>query len=172
MIFNYTLGIQNVEKNTNIINRVAIKAVIINKDNVFMVHTNKSDYKFPGGGTNSDETHEETLEREIREETGYSIKSVTKKIGVVTERKIDKFEKDSVFEMISHYYLCEISSKQIEQQLDDYEEELDLRPTWINIDRAIEENEQLLIDETKDKKNWVYRETLVLRSLRENIGQL
>ena len=71
--------------------------------------------------------------------------------------------------MNSHYYLCEISDKKTEVELDDYELELDLQPIWVNIDRAIEENEQLLIEESKEKKNWVYRETLVLKAIRENI---
>ena len=165
MIFDFTLGLQTIEKNTNIINRQAVRAVIINKDMIFMVHTNKGDYKFPGGGVNKEETHEGTLEREIKEETGYFLKSGSKKIGIVVERNIDKFEKDSMFEMVSHYYLCEISSEKTVQQLDDYEEKLGFHPIWINIDKAIEGNEQLLKEQSKEINPWVARETRVLKAI-------
>lgn len=172
MLFNYTLGLQEIRGKANIVGRLAVGAIILKKDSVFMIQTNKGDYKFPGGGVNKDETHKKALEREIKEETGYLCESITKKIGIVIERNIDKYDKDSVFEMISHYYICKISDKHTYQELDDYEEELDFRPIWINIDKAIKENEQLFKNESKEKNDWVERETTVLRTLKENICNL
>ena len=165
MIFNYILGLQDVEEGTNIMSREAVRAIILNQDNIFMVRNNKGDYKFPGGGINKKESHQEALEREVKEETGYLLESVTEKIGIVIERNIDKHEKDSIFEMTSHYYLCKVSDKQTFQELDDYETKLGFHPIWIKIDKAIEENEEILKDETKDKNPWVNRETMVLKKL-------
>lgn len=167
MSFNYLLGLQDVDGKKNIVRRHAVRAIIINKDYILMVHNNKGDYKFPGGGVKKNEKHEETLKREIKEETGYSVESVMSKLGVVTERNIDIYEKESVFEMISHYYLCKVSDKQELQQLDDYEAELDFNPIWITIDKAIEQNERLLKDETIVKNHWAFRETTVLKALAE-----
>lgn len=172
MLFNYELGLQIIEEKVNIVGREAVRAIILNKNSIFMIRTNKGDYKFPGGGVNINETHDEALEREIKEETGYIIESVTREIGVVIERNIDKYESNSVFEMISYYYLCKISDKQTFQQLDDYEKELEFRPVWIDIDKAIEGNDQLLKDKTKEKSNWVERETTVLKSLQEELRNL
>lgn len=55
------------------------------------------------------------------------------------------------------------------QKLDDYEAELDIIPIWININKAIKENNKLLKDGIKDKNNWVDRETIVLKILLEEI---
>lgn len=165
MIFNYILGLQDVEEGTNIISREAVRAIILNKDNILMIYNNKGDYKFPGGGINKKESHQEALKREVKEETGYPLDSITKKIGVVIERNIDKYEKDSIFEMTSHYYLCKISDKQTFQELDDYEAELEFQPIWINIDKAIEGNEQILKGKAEAKNPWVNRETTVLKKL-------
>lgn len=97
------------------------------------------------------------------------LESIIRKIGEVIERNIDKYEEDPVFEMVSHYYLCKISDKKTLQQLDGYELQLDFYPIWINIDTAIKKNEQLLKDGTKEKNHWIYRETTVLKALREEI---
>ncbi len=169
MLFNYTLGHKEIGEKANIVGREAVRAIILNKNSIFMIHNNMGDYKLPGGGVNKDETHMKSLKREIKEETGYLLESVTRKIGIVIERNIDKYDVDSVFEMISHYYICKISDKLTFQELDDYEAELDFQPVWINIDKAIKKNEELLSDESKEKNDWIYRETLVLKTLKENL---
>jgi|LSQX01.1.fsa_nt_gb 8-oxo-dGTP pyrophosphatase MutT (NUDIX family) len=168
MFFNYVLGFQEVDSETeNVNHREAVRAVILHDNDLLMVQSNKGDYKFPGGGLHGDENHEEALKRELREETGYMIHSVKDKIGVVTERNWDKYQKDSIFEMISHYYLCEVSDRQTLQQLDDYEAELDLCPIWIGLDKAIRRNEEILEKESNSANPWVYRETFVLKILKD-----
>lgn len=169
MIFNYVLGIQEAEKEKiNINYREAVRAIILQDNNIFMVHTNKGDYKFPGGGVKKAESHEDTLKREVREETGYIVNKVVDKIGIVIERKLDEYEENSVFEMSSYYYLCEISDNKVVQQLDDYESELDFQPLWIPLDKAIHSNEEILKKNDKNKNAWVYRETNVLKALKEH----
>lgn len=173
MLFNYVLGLQETNtENMNVNYREAVRGIILHNDNILMVHSNKGDYKFPGGGINIGENHEETLKREVREETGYIIENVINKIGVVTERNVDEYEKDSIFEMISYYYLCKVSDKQVFQQLDDYEKELDFRPIWIDLDKAIYLNEEILKNQIKDKNRWVYRETTVLKALKCNYDNI
>lgn len=168
MIFNYVLGSEDIVKeNMKINSRQAIRGVIFKDNNIFMIHTNKGDYKFPGGGIKKGETYEETLKREIKEETGYIVTAVKEKIGVCIERKLDDYEKNSIFQMTSYYYLCEINDNKTLQELDDYEAELNFQPVWILIDSAIESNEKVLKKGQDDINSWVHRETIVLKKLKE-----
>jgi 8-oxo-dGTP pyrophosphatase MutT (NUDIX family) len=168
MVFNFEIGTVKADNKTVKVNyREAVRAVIIKDNNVLMVNSNKGDYKFPGGGMENGETHEQTAKREVQEETGYIIDKVQEKIGVIIERNIDTYEKGAIFEMTSHYYLCEVTDKTTFQQLDAYEAELEFCPKWINIDKAIENNEAIL--KKDDKNEWVYRENLALKSVRKVI---
>ena len=146
--------------------REAVRGIIFYNNNILMVNCNKGDYKFPGGGIDTGENHEEALSREVREETGYIVDSVLNKIGIVTERNIDTFDEESIFEMTSYYYLCNINDGQVLQELDDYEKELDFQPIWVNLDEAIFNNENLLKNQTGDINPWVNRETIVLKTLK------
>ena len=171
MIFNYTFGLQKINtENIKVNRREAVRGIILYNDKILMVHSNKGDYKFPGGGVNIRESHEEALAREIREETGYIMDEVVNKIGMVIQRNVDKYETDYIFEMTSHYYLCKVTDRQVSQQLDDYEKELDFCPMWINIDKAISSNEEILRN-GEDINSWVYRETKVLKALRDWYGE-
>lgn len=171
MFFDFTLGINEINKEKIKVNyRKAVRAVIVKNNEILMVKSNRGDYKFPGGGVRSGENNEDTLIREVREETGYIISKVKERIGMVTERYIDEFEENSIFEMVSYYYLCEVSDNQVLQELDDYEVELDFRPCWINIDTAISNNESILKNENVIINQWVYRETTVLHELKSLIA--
>jgi 8-oxo-dGTP pyrophosphatase MutT (NUDIX family) len=168
MVFEYVLGIKDINKHRfNVNSRTAVRAVIVKDEKILMVHCNKGDYKFPGGGMHREESHEEALIREVEEETGYIISKVEDKIGVVLERNFDKFRKNCIFEMASYYYLCEVSDKTTFQRLDDYEERLGFRPVWIDVYDVISQNEKLLKIEKENANPWVYRETLVLNALKE-----
>ena len=111
-----------------------------------MIHTNKENYKFPGGGVEGQESHLECFIREVAEETGYVNCIIKNKLGSVIERKLDEYDNTSVFQMTSHYYLCElINNERIAQQLEDYEFAQEFRPEWIPLIEAIERNEKGLI---------------------------
>jgi len=170
MLFEFTLGIQEIKKENVKVNfRKAVRAVIIKNYEILMVNSNEGDYKFPGGGVKIGESNDDTLIREVREETGYIISKVKEKIGMVTERNIDEFKDGSIFEMVSYYYLCEVSENQVLQELDDYEAKLDFLPRWTNIDTAINNNEGILKNESTNINHWVKRETSVLHELKNII---
>ncbi|MEN2465844.1 NUDIX domain-containing protein [Ornithinibacillus sp. JPR2-1] len=104
--------------------------------------------------------------REVREETGYVHCQVKRKIGTVIERKLDNDNGEAVFQMTSHYYLCDLlRDDKVAQQLDDYEAEQAFRLKWVTLDKAIKQNESLMV--YLDKNDWIVRETLVLKELRE-----
>ncbi|HHD2753676.1 TPA: NUDIX hydrolase [Clostridium perfringens] len=167
MYFNEVIGLKEVDKEEKVFYRVAIRAIILKDDKILMVKSNTGDYKFPGGGVENGETPEETLRREVTEETGYILDEVKDEMGIIIERDRRKKKGYSLFEMTSHYYFCDVTNKKVEQSLDKYEEELGFLPIWISLDNAIKENE-LIIEEGKSNINpWIVRETFVLKKIRE-----
>jgi 8-oxo-dGTP pyrophosphatase MutT (NUDIX family) len=145
--------------------RIAVRAVIFHKGNLLLVHNNKGDYKFPGGGVEKGEVHNDALIREIREETGYVNGQVKYRIGTVIERWVDQFEEETLFQMTSNYYLCELANEEkVSQQLDDYEYEQEFSPVWVPLNEAIKTNESLV--GKPGGNGWVRRETFVLKELR------
>jgi 8-oxo-dGTP pyrophosphatase MutT (NUDIX family) len=148
-----------------IIEREAVRAIIVENKQILLVQSNKGDYKFPGGGLDDKESQKECLKLEVREETGYLHCLVKSKVGTVVERKTDEFEENALFEMTSHYYVCELATKEKEgQQLNEYEAILDFTPKWVTIDDAIIQNETLIAK--FEQNGWLKRETLVLKQLK------
>lgn len=159
-------GLSEIPTGAKTIRRRAAKAVIRKDEKILMVLTNKGDYKFPGGGYKDSETVEQCLKREMLEETGYPLVSVGQCFCSVLEQNPDKFEEGCFFSMMSEYYLCDIDDlSQGEQMLDDYEQEQDFKPVFVEIRKAIENNENLLNSNREDINVWVKRETDVLKQL-------
>ncbi|WP_163195103.1 NUDIX hydrolase [Clostridium thermarum] len=154
MLFNYELGLKGFnEECVKINHREAVRAIIIRDNMLLIVHSNKGDYKFPGGGVNKGENIEEALKREVREETGYIINNVKGKIGTIISRNIDEYEENAVFEMVSNYYLCEVAKEQTYQQLDDYEEKLEFCPKWMTLGEVYKTTSKFKAEtETKNTK--------------------
>lgn len=166
MVFNKVLGMQERYDETNIFVREAIRSVVFKENKLLMIYSNRGDFKFPGGGVERNEDHSKTIIREVLEESGYNIDYIGEKIGIVTERRVDKFNSSMQFEMTSHYYICNISVGQQEQQLDDYEKELDFKPIWISIKDAILCNKKIFNSHRRDINVWVERELFVLNKLK------
>ena len=105
-------------------------------------------------------------DRELLEETGYSLVKVGQCIGRALEQNPDKFEEGSFFSMLSEYYLCTIDGmSQAEQMLDDYEQEQAFRPVFVDVQKAADNNEELLNRNSGSINQWVKRETEVLKQL-------
>ncbi|WP_102262608.1 NUDIX domain-containing protein [Mesobacillus jeotgali] len=150
------------------IERTAIRSIIMANNRILLVQSSRGDFKFPGGGLEENESHEECLIREVREETGYIHCIVNNKVGTVTERKMDEYIENSLFQMTSHYYLCDLATdKKIAQQLDGYEAELNFTPKWVTLEEAIKQNESLI--ERYEQNGWLKRETFVLQQLKSRL---
>ncbi|MCM3122850.1 NUDIX domain-containing protein [Mesobacillus sp. AQ2] len=166
MNFNLELDEQNLKSFLKTIDRVAIRAIIMKNNRILLVESNWGDYKFPGGGLEENETHEDCLKREVREETGYVNSLVKDKVGIVIERKMDEYEDHTLFQMTSHYYLCELATdEKVTQQLDDYEAKMDFTAKWVTLEEAIIQNESLI--NNLEKNSWLKRETFVLKHIKE-----
>jgi 8-oxo-dGTP pyrophosphatase MutT (NUDIX family) len=165
MAFSKLLDLSETDVDRAIKIREAVRAIIIQNDEILLLQTNEGGYKFPGGGVEEGENHTEALIREVAEETGYTSCRVKEKAGEVVERRTDQFDNRLMFQMNSHYYICELNDFTLAaQQLDTYEAELGFTPTWVAIDAAIEENIKA-IGKIEDH-TWLERENIVLEELK------
>ena len=148
--------------------RTAVRGVILRRRNLLMIYSsNVGDYKFPGGGVGEGETHALALSREIREECGISLTQIGDEIGAVIEYNVAMENDYDVFKMTSHYYLCDVEGGFGAQKLDGYEQDLGFRPVWINIERAIQVNKELL--DSEKSPEWLKREIFVLEYIQHNL---
>jgi 8-oxo-dGTP diphosphatase len=151
--------------------REAVRAIILNGRQAFMIHSPvNGDYKFPGGGVQPEETHEQALRREVLEESGRSILAIEGGFGQVIEYDIPEETDFDVFKMASYYYRCSLDDSVSKQNLDDYERDLAFRPEWIHVDLAIEANRLVLASEG-EKPLWTRRETFVLELLQAQLSR-
>lgn len=158
---NLTIDLNNYIPGGSIFKRRAVRAIIRNGDKFLLIFSKYGDYKFPGGGMNKDEEIQDTLMREVQEETGYQVIADSIKIyGNVFERRKDEF--DDIMEMESHYLLCDVESKSGSRNLDEYEEEYNYKIEWITLPQAIEKNKQV---KNLEKCPWVIRDTKVMEFL-------
>ena len=132
---------QNYNKDGTVGKRPSVRGIIIKDSKVAMIHSLKYDYyKLPGGGIEHGETHEETLIREVREESGLIVKAESiQEFGYV--RRIEKGKVEDIFIQDNYYYLCEVDEVQVEQNLDDYEEKEQFVLEFVYPDYAIHINE-------------------------------
>jgi 8-oxo-dGTP pyrophosphatase MutT (NUDIX family) len=148
--------------------RTAVRGVILRGRELLMIHSsNVGDYKFPGGGVAEGETRVQALSREIQEECGASVSNIGREIGAVIEYNAPIESEYDVFKMTSHYYQCEVGDGFGAQKLDGYEQDLGFRPVWINIERAIQVNKELL--DSEKSPEWLKRETFVLEYIQHNL---
>lgn len=148
--------------------RNAVRGVILRGQDLLMIHSAKvGDYKFPGGGVQECESHEQALMREIEEESGAHLISLDECIGAVIEYDIPAEIEYNVFKMTSHYYLCQVRTGFGEQKLDEYEKDLGFTPAWIRIDTALFTNRSLLGFDVSP--GWLKREIFVLEYIKNNL---
>jgi 8-oxo-dGTP pyrophosphatase MutT (NUDIX family) len=97
----------------------------------------RDDLKFPGGGVEAGEADEVALARELAEECGYALVRVRGRAVDTYERRPATERPGAVFEMVSHYYWCEVDDAGLDRRLDGYEAALRLAPEWTPIDAAV-----------------------------------
>lgn len=152
--------------------RTTVRAVILKEDKVLMLYSNKfDDYIFPGGGIKENETHLQTLKRELFEELGAKKVSVIDKLGYVKEIRYGISGTDSTYKQISYYYICTIDSIG-KPNFVGREKEDSLIAVWKDIDEVIAHNKEVLKDDNHQQKGFktvLIRENKVLEYIKENI---
>lgn len=159
--------IRGVNINGRTLEREAVRAVTFRGHKLLMVYSSTvGDYKFPGGGVERDESHEQALGRELMEECGAALIQVDGAVGSVVEYSLP-FEKGyETFKMTSFYYNCTIGDEFVNQSLEGYEKALGFEPVWVELDKAIAVNQKLLA--LLHPPKWLQREIFVLEYLRSH----
>lgn len=164
----FVLDKKNYNPNGSVGRRPSVRGIIIRNGKIAMLHSRKYNYyKLPGGGIEPEETLEDTLIREVREESGLIVKPETiKEFGYV--RRIEKGRYEDIFIQDNYYFLCETESTVMEQQLDDYEAEEEFTLEFVSIIDAISVNESANHFEKENIvtfRGMIDRENKVLRLL-------
>lgn len=131
--------------------RTAARGVILREGKLLMIHTDRGDYKFPGGGVEPGESLEAALRRELLGEPEYVAVAHERRSGMTAD----------ILEMDSHYFLCRVCEEEAPLRLDDYEAEQHFAPVWISPKEAAAANRAL----DMEANPWLEREVLVLEAL-------
>ena len=160
----FTIDLKDYDSNLEKFYRPSVRGIILDQNGkVTMIYSEKYHfYKFPGGGIEGDETHLETLKREIKEETGMILKpeSVREFGEVLRTQKMQKDGKNVVLVQYNYYYLCETENEIGTQSLDDGEKEAEFVLKFVQIDEAIRVNNNFQGETTE--KYAVERENRIL----------
>ena len=143
--------------------RPSVRGIIIRDGKVAMVHSLKYDYyKFPGGGMEDGESLEESLLREVVEESGLQvILPSIREYGLV--HRVQKGQKEAMFIQDNYYFLCDAEEKVGSQKLDDYEAEERFTLEYVYPTHAIRINRE--VDHGPKDQIMLEREARVLEMM-------
>lgn len=156
-----TIDLQDYMEGGSVYKRTAVRGIIQKDKKYLFIHSKYGDHKFPGGGMEQGESLEQTLMREVQEETGYLVKKESISDGILVHEK-RKGDPDDILEMDSYYYFCDTYETIGERNLDEYEKEFDYKVSWMTLEEAITNNESV-----KNYENipWIKREIMVMKIL-------
>lgn len=163
----FEIDTKDYDRNGRAFIRHSARCIHIKSGSAAMVHSVKYDYyKFPGGGIEKDESKEQALMRETREEAGLIvIPASIQEYGYV--HRIQKSDHDDAdyFVQDNYYYLCDVEEDIRPQDLDDYEADEKFTLEYVEPDRAIFVNRNA--DHGPKDQIMLEREARVLELLKE-----
>lgn len=152
--------------------RPSVRGIIFDdKGNVAMIYSQRYHYyKFPGDGIEGNETHIETLAREIKEETGMKlIPESAEEFGEVLRiQGNNEADEDVIWVQYNYYYTCRVEDEIGEQDLDEGEKDADFVLRFVPIEEAIKAN--AAFEGKPFKKQMVERERRVLETIKTRLS--
>ncbi len=116
--------------NLNVPAKKAVRAVIIKDDAVLLMHLAASNtYVLPGGGVLDEEPLDEALKREVKEETGHTVRTAVETLI------IKEYHKDINRE--HHIYRIETDDRQSPINMTSEEISLGMKPNFIPLEEAL-----------------------------------
>ena len=164
------LDAKNYNKDMDEFVRIAVRGIIFIGDKLLLLDDNKGEVSLPGGGQDEGESDSDTLIREIREETGYSvIPDTIRPFGYIEEKRRDfkSYHESRIFHQISRLYFCEVSAERGETQLSEQEKRYGMRTALYTLDEAIAKNRAML--DNVGELAWNQREYRTLLLIKEHI---
>lgn len=157
-----TLDLKNYTDDMPILEKHTVRAVILRGGKMAMQRSGKGEFKIPGGGVEGNESHTDTLLREVREETGLLVRpeSITE-IGEILELREDVFDKGVKYVCHSYFYFCEVRDELVETQMTASEIAKGFHPVWEFPAVIVAENDKL------QTEAWQKRDTEFVRLLAE-----
>lgn len=170
----FTIDKKNYIVNGTVGRRPSVRGIIIKDGKVAMMHSLKYDYyKLPGGGIEEGESYEDTLVREVKEESGLVVKKNSiQEFGYV--RRIEKGKIEDIFIQENFYFLCDVEETVQIQELDDYEEEEGFTLEFVIPEHAISVNENADHGDKTESQTFagmILRENRVLEIIKAEIMQ-
>ena len=150
--------------------RPSARGIILQEDKIALVYSEREGYyKFPGGGIHENENPETALIREVREETGLVvIPDSIREFGSVLRRQKSDKSVDTIFEQENFYYICDVETANIGQELDEYEREAGFVLRVLPIDEAICANDEYHSENYFDEV-MIKRELRVLQMVKKQM---
>lgn len=162
----YTMVQQDIDLSLSTDIRESVRGVFIKDNKVLVVHSDEHLYGTPGGGVEETENYEEALVRELREETGAKNAKVMEYLGKVNEFRQSGLYRDVTFNPIQHYYLVDINEFG-KQELIEYEQEMNMQCSFVDINEIIESNTKKLKNTTKLYRVFYYFQTELFKLIKE-----
>lgn len=148
----------------DILKRASSRVVTKKGDKFLMITSNRGSLIFPGGSVELGESPEMAAIRELKEETGYQPKSSLEYIGKILIRRQDRFDSTRIYEVVLHYFSCEINDYSTELKRSNSELELDAKPTWLSKKEILKGNSRY-IKQLGSNDVWIQAVTYVLDSV-------
>ncbi|WP_034262736.1 NUDIX domain-containing protein [Actinospica robiniae] len=153
-----------------VVERTAVRAIVLRGRELLLLHSpHNADYKFPGGGVETGESDDDALRREMLEECGANVTAILEPFGEIVEYSATVEAQAAVFRMVSRYVRCEVDDRFGQQNLEQYERDLELAPVWVDVADAIRLNEAIQRERGAHAARWNRRETLALRSIEREL---
>lgn len=150
--------------------RDAVRAVIVNGTELLLMFSERDRmYGTPGGGITLNESKLDTLYRELLEEVGAHKVRIVEHLGQTEEIRESRSLLGKPIKIVSDYYHVEVLEF-IHSSLEEHEEEMGLRPTWVDIDKAIQTNEAELAFHSSEKLNFFHAQTAILKYIKDRFG--
>jgi 8-oxo-dGTP pyrophosphatase MutT (NUDIX family) len=147
--------------------RPSARGIIFRDGRIAVIYSRKYGYcKLPGGGIEDGEDNITAMIREVKEETGLSVKADTvREFGYV--HRIRKGRHEPVFIQDNYYYFCEAEDGQEQTQLSQNEKEADFVPAFMELQEVIRINEEFA---KREDHAMIERELRVFRLIAEHIS--
>ncbi|MBR1750651.1 MAG: NUDIX domain-containing protein [Ruminococcus sp.] len=156
---------QDYDENMPEILRTAVRGIIETDGGIVFVEDKFGVLKLPGGGQDEGETNEQTLAREVKEETGLTvIPESIREFGFIEEKRRSIHE-EMIWHQLNYIYFCKVESTREETNYSENEKRCEMRPVIRTFSEAIDQNQATL--EREGRHAWNQREYKTLMLLKE-----